>query len=204
MRSTLAFPFLVLLILTTSSGVFAQNDSIVTALKSQLDGFLALRDEGYELRDLNMSPRPIGGIYDTDPLWHYPFMLKSKERTTNNLGQQSKGRTYIDLFAYANPLDRQYALKYWMENFIEGEEIRPARTVRNFRYALPTLILINAQSIIVANMACKYYSEEQFEAWKEDMLKAFGAEETMVIEIRCDGPLEWTENPPDPKVRGLF
>jgi hypothetical protein len=51
MRSTLALPFLIVLILTTSSGAFAQNDSIVTALKSQLDGFLALREEGYELRD---------------------------------------------------------------------------------------------------------------------------------------------------------
>lgn len=78
--------------------------------------------------------------------------------------------------------------------------------MRSLRYAVPTIILINPQSIVVCSFDCKYYTEEHFEHWKEVVWNNFAADEdrSMMIEILCDGPVEWTENAPDPKVRGLF
>jgi hypothetical protein len=34
---------------------------------------------------------------------------------------------------------------------------------------------------------------------RKEMLTYFGSPESMIIEVGCDGPLEWTKNPPDPK-----
>ena len=77
--------------------------------------------------------------------------------------------------------------------------------MRTYPYGTPTIILINDEEIIVCNYKCSDYSEENFEAWGDRLLQYFGADNTMVIEIGCEGPLRWTKNAPDPKdARKLF
>jgi len=48
-------------------------------------------------------------------------------------------------------------------------------------------------------MSCYATDIDEFRQWRSDMLGVFGGPNSMVIEIGCDGPIEWTKNAPDPK-----
>ena len=177
----------------------------VEELKQKVEAFKSEFSENYELKYLNIADRDLGMIDDTFPAWKDKFMLKSKEKSENNLGNRSYAKFYFNIYAYESLKDRQYALKDWMESFLEGESIRPGRDMRTYDYATPTLILINDQEIIILNYKCSDYSEDNFEFWQDELLKYFGADNTMVIEVLCGGPLEWTKNAPDPReTRCLF
>ena len=184
-----------------TSQVQAQHEE----LKQKVEALKNDHSEQYELKFLNISEPDLGIIDETFPSWKDKFMLKSKEKRENNLGNRSYEKFYFNVYAYGSLKDRQYALKDWMENFLEGESIRPGRNMRSYDYATPTIILINDTEIIVANYKCSDYTEYNFEYWKDTLLKYFEQENTMVIEVLCDGPLEWTKNAPDPReTRGLF
>lgn len=192
--------FLVFTILGTAFSAAAQSDT----LQEQIARFKANMNESHKIKTLNLDKRNLGSIYDTDFEWRSEFRLDSREKIENNLGYKTDREVYFNIFEYATELDRQYALKFWMESFIEGKSIRASRPVRSYEYAIPTIILINPTNIVIANYECKYYDYNNFKFWKEKMLEHFGTDNTMVIEIECDGPLEWTINAPDPKTRGLF
>lgn len=174
------------------------------SLKTKIQAFIAAVDSSHEKKYLNIDKRDLGGIDETEYEWVERFMLKSFREFEDNLGYERERKIYFSVYNYYEPIDRKYALKYWLENFIEDETLRPGRKIRELRYATPTIILINESSIAVANFDCRYYKEDNFEFWKDLMLKHLGNDETMVIEILCDGPVEWTENAPDPRTRGLF
>lgn len=198
-RSGLLMTFLALLCLN-STGTAQVED-----LQSRVDSFKKVHSEAYELKYLNIAERDLGVIDDTYPAWKDKFMLKGKEKSLNNLGSKSYPKFYFNIYAYETLKDRQYALKDWMEKFLEGESIRPGREMRTYDYASPTIILINDTEIIIANYKCSDFSEDNFEFWLDELEKYFGADNTMVIEVLCGGPLKWTENPPDPRTtRGLF
>lgn len=184
-------------------GLFLTPDLIAQKeeLKQKLAAFSADHESMYAKKYLNIADREIGYIEDTDYEWKEEFMLKSLEKAENNLGNNSYQKFYFSFFAYATKLDRQYALKDWMSDFIEGKSIRPGRPVRKYPYATPTLILINDTEIMVCNYRCSDFSDENFRYWRKTLLQYFGEDNTMVIEIECDGPLEWTKNAPDPKDR---
>ncbi len=184
-------------------GVFSIGNSSAQSaeLKQKVAAFKTDFEENYEMNYLNISDRDLGYIEETDPAYKEEFQLKAKEKTENNIGNRSKAKFYFSVFAYETLDDRQWALKDWMEDFIEGKTLRKGRTVRTYEYATPTIILINDLEIIVVNYDCKDYSEDNFEKWNDELLRYFGNENTMVIEILCDGPLEWTKNAPDPKDR---
>lgn len=169
-----------------------------------IDAFVTDHKEKYELKTLNVKQPNIGDIENTSYYWKREFYLKSHEKMENNLGQKRYQKLYIGIFGYETETDRKYALKYWMDNFIEGESIRRSRMVRNYKYATPTHIMINDKQIIIANFKCKDYDYDQFDYWGETLEKYFGEDESMMIEVECDGPLEWTKNAPDPKSRDLF
>lgn len=180
---------------------FAQHEE----LKQKISAFTADHVEDYDKKYLNIADREMGDIDNSSYSWKDEFMLKSKEKLENSIGNKSYRKFYFSVYAYETLEDRQYALKYWMENFIEGKSIRPGRPVRTYPYASPTIILINDREIVIGNYKCRDYTNENFEYWKDSMEKYFGNENTIVIEILCDGPLEWTKNSPDPKNRrGLF
>ena len=180
------------------------QEALSDSLQEQLQPYLDSLRENYQVKDLNLAPRRLGGIDQTQFSGHYHFMLKARKKTRNKLGQMRREKRHHLLFEYATERDRQYALQFWMDDFIEQARVRRGRRTRKIEGAKPTLILINPRSIIIGTQDCKFYQREAFEEWKESLLKAFGQPATMVIEIACDGPLEWTRNAPDPRSRGLF
>lgn len=178
----------------------AQADS----LQKRIGLFLQAQTDNYEKKSRNLASRNLGSLENEPFAFKEVFMLQSQEKQRNNLGNQRYRKVYFNFYYYAAELDRQYALKFWLEDFIEGKSIRPGRPVRSYPYAVPTIILINLQDIIICSYDCKDYEYEDFKYWKKQMMQYFGQKESMVIEIQCDGPLEWTDNAPDAKIRGLF
>lgn len=175
------------------------------ALKNAINKFIAKHSADYEKKYLNIRAREIGSLENEPYSYKDFFMLESKAEFENTLGYTTEREFYFLFYHYETELDRKYALKYWMKEFIEGKTIRPSRPVRTYEYATPTIILINPQSIVICNYECKYFEEDNYDYWKKTLLENFGnKEKTMVIEIECDGPLKWTNNAPDPKIRELF
>jgi len=181
----------------TSIKTSAQDEEF----KQIINAFVNDHSTNYEKKYLNIADREMGDIENTSYSWKDEFMLKSKERLENSIGNKGYQKFYFSIYGYETIEDRQYALKYWMEYFIEEKSIRPGRPVRSYPYATPTIILINDMNIVIGNYKCTDFTDENFEYWKDSMEKYFGNEETIMIEILCDGPLEWTKNPPDPKNR---
>ncbi len=191
------FPVSLVFFLSFSGGLNGQTEE----LKQKLSAFVADHDANYEKKYLNIADREIGAIDETTYSWKDEFMLKSRERIQDNLGNKSYEKFYFSFYAYESVTDRKYALKDWMENFIEGKSIRAGRPMRKYEYATPTIILINDTEIMVCNYRCSDFSEDNFKYWRKALLKYFGRENTMVIEVECNGPLEWSKNAPDPKNR---
>lgn len=173
-------------------------------LKQKIEAMKSDYSDQYEMKYLNIKSPDLGYIDNTSYGWKDQFMLKSKERVENNIGNKGYQKFYVSVYYYETLTDRQYALSDWMKDFIEGERLRPGRPVRSLTYATPTIVLINDQSIITLNYDCSDYTEDNFDQWKDDLLAYFGKDNTMVVEVLCDGPVEWTKNAPDPKTRGLF
>ena len=173
-------------------------------LKQKLSAFASDHEADYEKKYLNIADRELGSIDDSDYEWKDKFMLKSNEKKESDLGRKSYHKFYFSFYAYETFEDRQYALKDWMSDFIEGQSIRAGRTVKKYEYATPTIILINKTEIMICNYNCSIYSEENFKYWRKTLLKYFQTDDTMVIEIGCEGPLEWTKNAPDPKNRKVM
>jgi hypothetical protein len=197
---------LLTLALSLSLNSFSQGTKALSdSLKSQINLFINDQSATHEKDYLNINKREIGGLEDEVFMWSDKFRLESIEEFENTLGYTTERKIYFNFYFYETESDRQYALKNWMENFIEGKSIRASRPVRTYKYATPTIILINKQSIIICNYPCKYFDEDNYDYWKKSLMKYFGnRRETMLIEVQCNGPLEWTKNAPDPKVRGLF
>lgn len=194
-----------ILIFTLSKSVYSQDLNSEEGLKSTINAFIEKHAKDYKKKYLNIRNREIGSLENEPYGYKDFFMLESREEFENTLGYTTEREIYFLFYHYESELDRKYALKYWMKEFIEGKTIRPARPVRTYEYATPTIILINPQSIIICNYDCKYYDEGNYDYWKKTLLEQFGDKhETMVIEIECDGPLKWTNNAPDPKIRELF
>ncbi len=174
-------------------------------LKQKVEAFKSEHSEAYEIKFLNIPERDLGMIDDTYPAWKDKFLLKGKEKAENNLGNKSYPKFFFNIYSYESLKDRQYALKDWMEEFLEGESIRPGREMRTYDYATPTLILINDTEIIILNYKCSDFTDDNFEFWEDELIKYFGTDNTMVVEVLCGGPLKWTKNAPDPRAtRGLF
>ncbi len=194
------------LLITTCLFIFAPSGlSQTEVIKQKVEAFKMENSDNYEVKFLNIADRDLGMIDETHPAWKDKFMLRALEKTENNLGSKSYIKFYFNVYAYETLKDRQYALKDWMDRFLEGESIRPGREMRTYDYATPTLILINDTEIIILNYKCSDYTEENFNHWRDELLKYFGTDNTMVIEVLCEGPLKWTKNAPDLKqTRGLF
>jgi len=196
LKSTPAALLALFIFLSTGTQSFAQSEELkqkISAFKSDL--------EAYEMKYLNINDRDLGSIDQTGYAWKDEFMLKSIEKEENNIGNKSYAKYYFSIFAYETLEDRQYGLKDWMADFINGEALRPGRDMRTYTEATPTIILINDLEIITCNYKCSDFSDEGFDKWKDMLLKYFGADNTIVIEIMCDGPLKWTKNAPDPRER---
>jgi hypothetical protein len=199
------FYFLIAFTIFQSNLVFGQKESRGDSLKAAISSFVSAHSESHSKKHLNLRAREIGSLENEPFEWKDYFMLESNEEFENNLGYTTEREMFFIAYHYKSETDRQYALKYWMEEFIEGKAIRVARPVRSYPYAKPTIVLINPTNIIICTYECKYYDEYDFEDWKDSMMEHFGnKKETIVLELVCEGPLNWTLNAPDPKTRELF
>jgi len=191
--------FSAILMLLSSPDLRAQSaefEQLLSAFQGELQA-------QYEFSTLNVSQPEVGDIENTEYLWKKEYQLKSHEKKNNNLNRKMYEKLYLGIYGYDSPTDRQYALQYWMKNFIEGESIR-RRDLRSYDDATPTIIIIRPTEIVILNYYCRDYSYRQFDDWADRMYQYFGGEGIMMLEVACDGPLKWTRNAPDPKGRDLF
>ncbi len=177
---------------------FAQSNG---EFKQRITGFVASSDSTFERKDLNLTAQDIGAINDQEHDWTSTFMLKSKEKQVNKGGNNVYSKYYFSFYTYPDVTERDYAVKFWLQSFIDGEAIRPGRDIRTYQDAQPTIIVINETSIAVMTYSCKFGTEESFRDWRKTMLTWFGNPASTMIEVGCDGPLEWTKNIPDSKDR---
>lgn len=170
-------------------------------LKQRIKAFVEAYSADYDKKFLNISEAKIGDIEGQPFEFSEKFMLRAKKKTENELGNSVKAMYYVNVYAYEYKSDRDYALKHWFKNFVEGGSIRPGITTRNYQHATPTVIIINELDVCVLNYSCNLYDYEVYKTWKDSMLQFFGNEKSVVVEIKCNGPIEWTQNAPDPKDR---
>lgn len=170
-------------------------------LQQRMDAFAEAQKEKFEKRYLNVKKKDLGGIDQAPNAFNSFYELKSHERMDDLLGNSSYFEYYLEVFAYDSEADRDWALKTWFKSFLEGKSIRPGRPVRTYPFGKPTLVLINGTDVIIFTFKCSQFNEDSFKTWKKELLKFFGNDDTIVLELQCEGPLEWTKNAPDPKDR---
>lgn len=183
--------------LLTSISMFGQYEE----LAQKCTAFVDDHSEKFEKRHLNITNPPIGNIDETDYEFSERFMLRSLEKEMNNLENERYSEYWVNIYGYNDEEDRDWALKEWFGEFIDGQSIRPGRDKRKYDYAQPTIVVINETSIAVLSFECPWYTRENFQNWRDKMLSYFGDANSVVIEVGCEGPLEWTKNPPDPRDR---
>lgn len=191
-KITLISSFLLAL---SSNSAKAQNEEF----KQLINAFVEAKSADFEKKDLNVTEPDLGQLPNTNHIYRSFFVLRASEKSVNNIGNRSKLKLNCSFYAYENAEEKDYALSYWFKNFMEGQRITVGRTVRTYKNAQPTIIVINATNICIMSFDCKNYDLDLFRDLKKDMLTYFGDDDSMVIEIRCEGPLDWTKNPPDPK-----
>lgn len=170
-------------------------------LAQKVEAFVQEHSADYEKKYLNIDQPEIGGIEETGHEFAERFMLKSRERVMSNLDREIYARYYVNIYGYEDEISRDYAMKMWLDDFIEGQRIRPGRDMRSYDYATPTIIVINTDNIAILNYECSLYDPDSFRDWREKMLSYFGDPNSVMIEIQCGGPLKWTKNPPDSRDR---
>ncbi|MDX5325887.1 MAG: hypothetical protein LPK80_06465 [Bacteroidota bacterium] len=193
------FALILAMCLFSNSPAFAQFED----LKQTINALILDHSKDFEKKYLNIPERALGGIESTDFSFADRFKLEAREKRTDNLDRNRRFDYFFNIYGYDDIDDLNYAMKDWLQDFIEGESIRPGREIRTMDDAVPTIIVINKnkKTISILSFDCNQYFYEEFKDWREKMLTYFGDPESVIIEIGCDGPLKWTKNPPDPKDR---
>lgn len=175
--------------------IFAQHEE----LKQKISAFVESKSAKFDKKYLNETEPVYGELKSTSFEFHDFFVLKAKEKTVNSIGNNSKLKLDYSFFAYENLEERNYALSFWFKNFMEAKRITPGRPIKTYKGAWPTIVIINNNNICIVSFSCVDYDLDLFREIRKEMLTFFGDAESMMIEIGCDGPLDWTKNPPDPK-----
>ncbi len=175
----------------------AQQEKI-TKLEQDVNAYVSENEDMYEVKRLNLRPRDVGSIFETEHMYTDFFMLRSLEKIPNKIGQKKKLKLYVHAFSFESPYVLENSLRFWFDNFIEGEQVRPGRKLRGYDNARPMYIIIRSTDIVIIDIDCLAFNED---VWK-DLTKQLNAhfdpdKEATIIEIFCDGPLEWRQNPPD-------
>ncbi|MCT4623589.1 MAG: hypothetical protein N4A46_08200 [Schleiferiaceae bacterium] len=176
---------------------FSQNEEF----KQRITGFVASADSAFEQKTLNLPDQNLGVINEQEHDWSSLFMLKAKEKKVNNIGNKAYAKYHFSFYTYPDVTERDYAVKFWLKEFIDGQAVRPGRNMRTYPEANPTIVVINETSIAILSYSCKWYDDDAFKDWRKTMLTWFGNPASTMIEVGCDGPLDWTKNPPDSKDR---
>ncbi|MCH8546491.1 MAG: hypothetical protein LAT54_07135 [Cryomorphaceae bacterium] len=175
----------------------AQQDK-VTRVQQDVAAFVADYESDYDLKRLNLRPRDVGSIFETEHEFEDFFMLRSTDKVPNKIGQKKKLKLYVHAFSYENPYVLENALRFWFDNFVGGEQIRPGRKLRGYDNARPMYVVIRTNDVIIFDIDCLAYDEDVWKNLTKQIKTHFDPnKEATIIEIFCDGPLEWRQNPPD-------
>ena len=170
-------------------------------LEQNLAAFKEFVTDSFEVKSLNVTEPDWGALNDVEKDYHTYFELKAKEKREDNLGRRSYKRLDFALYAWEYEDDATWAIKSWLDEFMEGKKVRPGRVVRQYEYARPTIVVMDTGFIAILRMDCSDFFDDEYEGWVKTMEKFFNTDESMTLELYCDGPLEWTRNAPDPKRR---
>lgn len=174
--------------------VFSQENP----LEVKVNSYISNHSEDYELKRLNLRPRDVGSINETEHIYSDFFQLRSLEKKENSLGQNKRLKIYFNVYSFESEYVLDNALRFWFDNFVEGEQIRPGRTLRGYDNARPMYVIINGVDVIIADIDCKSYNEDIWKDVTKSLRKHFDQDRNaIIIEVMCNGPLEWLQNPPN-------
>lgn len=174
---------------------FAQTEE----LKQRTTLFLQEQSSKYKVKELNGSEPDYGVLGETQYVFHQYYQLKQIEKEVNELGNSVRPKYDLSTFAYEDEEELKYALKFWFKEFIGNKRITPGRDYRTVDHVEPAIVIIDGTSISILTLSCYATDIDEFRDWRSAMLGVFGSPNAMVVEIGCNGPIEWTKNAPDPK-----
>ena len=183
-----------LFILGLSRPMLAQSED----LTSRLTSFEAEISEQFKKIEYNVVEPEWGALNNSEPDHHTYFQWKSRKKRRDNLERKNYHKIDFAVYEWNDPEDGTWALKSWMDEFMEGRKLRPGREVRAYEYAQPSVVIMDTNYVVIAQMRCADYFEEEFDDWVKLLEKHFGHSKAMTLELYCGGPLKWTKNAPDP------
>lgn len=168
-------------------------------LKQRTALFLEEQSDKFKVKELNGSEPDYGVLVETQYVFHQYYQLKQIEKEVNELGNSVRPKYDLSIFAYEDEDELKYALKFWFKEFIGKKRITPGRDYRTVDHVDPAIVIIDGTSISILTLSCYATDTDEFREWRSNMLGIFGSPNAMVVEIGCNGPIEWTKNAPDPK-----
>lgn len=173
----------------------AQSNAVTEMLAS----FELEISEQFKKVEYNVVEPEWGALNDSEPDYHIYFQWKAREKRRDNLNRKNYQKIDFAVYEWNDREDGAWALKSWMDEFMEGKKLRPGGEVRSYEYARPSVVIMDTSYIVIAQMRCSDYFQEEFADWVKLLEKHFGRSKAMTIELYCGGPLKWTRNAPDPK-----
>lgn len=186
-----------ILALITFSAI--QLSGQVEELNQRTQLFISEVGDRYKVKSINGNEPEYGVLPESEFIQHQYYQLKQIKKELNELGNKVRPTYHLSTFAYENDEELLYALKFWFKSFIGDKRITPGRDYRRVDHVVPAIIIIEKNYITILTMSCYATDIEEFRQWRSDMLGVFGGPNSMVVEIGCEGPIEWTKNAPDPK-----
>lgn len=172
----------------------AQSDELAGRIASfELEVSEQFKKVGY-----NVVEPEWGALNHSEPDHHIYFQWKSREKRRDNLDRKNYHKIDFAVYEWNDAEDGAWALRSWMDEFMEGRKLRPGREVRAYEYAQPSVVIMDTNYVVIAQMRCADYFEEEFDDWVKLLEKHFGRSKAMTLELHCGGPLKWTRNAPDP------
>ena len=172
--------------------------SQIEELKQRTSLFLQEQSEAFKIKELNGSEPDYGILNETQFIFHQYYQLKQIDKEINELGNSVRPKYDLSTFAYEDEEELKYALKFWFKEFIGNKRITPGRDYRKVDHVKPTLIIIERNTITILTLSCYATDIQEFRNWRSSMLAVFGSPNSILVEIGCNGPIEWTKNSPDP------
>ena len=161
--------------------------------------FLQEQSAKFKIKELNGSEPDYGVLGETQFIFRQYYQLKQLEKEVNELGNSVRPKYDLNTFVYEDEEELKYALKFWFKEFIGNKRITPGRDYRTVDHVDPAIVIIDGTSISILTLSCYATDIDEFRDWRSAMLGVYGSPNAMVIEIGCNGPIEWTKNAPDPK-----
>ena len=171
----------------------------IEELKQRTALFLQEQGETFKIKELNGNEPDYGTLDQTQFIFHQYYQLKQIDKEVNELGNSVRPKYDLSTFVYEDEEELKYALKFWFKEFIGKKRITPGRDYRTVDHISPGIIIIDGSYISILTLSCYATDLEEFREWRSAMLGVFGGPNAMVIELGCNGPIEWTKNAPDPK-----